>query len=49
MSPALKVAMTGKREMMMYDYVDCSAPVLARMAAKREKGYRAPGYVMDGS
>lgn len=39
----------GKREVIVYDYVDHSVPVLARMAAKREKGYRALGYVMDGS
>jgi len=39
----------GKREVIVYDYVDHSVPVLARMAAKREKGYRALGYVMDRS
>src|SRR6266404_6320170 len=30
----------GKREVIVYDYVDRAVPVLARMAIKREKGYR---------
>ena len=33
----------GKREVIVYDYVDRAVPVLARMAAKREKGYKALG------
>ncbi len=37
----------GKREVIVYDYVDRGVPVLARMAAKREKGYKALGYVVD--
>jgi hypothetical protein len=37
----------GKREVIVYDYVDRAAPVLARMAAKREKGYKALGYVFE--
>jgi hypothetical protein len=34
-------------EVIVYDYVDRAAPVLARMAAKREKGYKALGYVLE--
>ncbi len=37
----------GKREVVVYDYVDGAVPVLARMAAKREKGYKALGYVLE--
>jgi superfamily II DNA or RNA helicase len=37
----------GKREVIVYDYVDRVVPVLARMAAKREKGYKALGYVLE--
>jgi superfamily II DNA or RNA helicase len=37
----------GKREVIVYDYVDRGVPVLARMAAKREKGYKSLGYVVD--
>jgi superfamily II DNA or RNA helicase len=37
----------GKREVVVYDYVDRAVPVLARMAAKREKGYKALGYVLE--
>jgi superfamily II DNA or RNA helicase len=37
----------GKREVIVYDYVDRAVPVFARMAAKREKGYRALGYVLE--
>ena len=36
----------GKREVVVYDYVDGDVPVLARMAAKRQVGYRALGYVV---
>ncbi len=34
----------GKREVIVYDYVDAQVPILARMAAKRAQGYRALGY-----
>jgi superfamily II DNA or RNA helicase len=37
----------GKREVIVYDYVDRAVPVLARMAAKREAGYKSLGYIMD--
>jgi superfamily II DNA or RNA helicase len=33
-----------KREVVIYDYVDELEPMLARMAAKREAGYKALGY-----
>lgn len=35
-----------KREIMVYDYADLTVPVLARMAARRQTGYRALGYVL---
>jgi superfamily II DNA or RNA helicase len=38
---------TDKREVCVYDYVDDEVPVLARMFAKRAKGYRAMGYVAE--
>jgi superfamily II DNA or RNA helicase len=34
----------GKRDVVVYDYVDGLVPVLARMSAKRQAGYRALGY-----
>jgi len=34
----------GKRDVVVYDYIDAEAPVLARMAKKRQSGYRALGY-----
>jgi superfamily II DNA or RNA helicase len=34
----------SKREVVVYDYVDANVPVLARMASKRQAGYRALGY-----
>lgn len=37
----------GKREVVVYDYVDGLVPVLARMAAKRQTGYRALGYTVS--
>jgi superfamily II DNA or RNA helicase len=37
----------GKRDVIVYDYVDRAVPVRARMAAKREKGYKALGYVLE--
>ncbi|MFN8682346.1 MULTISPECIES: TOTE conflict system archaeo-eukaryotic primase domain-containing protein [Paracoccus] len=36
-----------KRDVLVVDYVDSAVPVLARMAAKRRKGYRALGYAME--
>ncbi len=36
----------GKREVIVYDYVDASVPVLVRMAARRQAGYRALGYAI---
>jgi superfamily II DNA or RNA helicase len=33
-----------KREVVIYDYVDENEPMLVKMAAKREAGYRALGY-----
>jgi superfamily II DNA or RNA helicase len=36
----------GKDEVVVYDYADVAVPVLARMAAKRQRGYRALGYVV---
>ncbi|WP_216635731.1 DEAD/DEAH box helicase [Magnetospirillum moscoviense] len=34
----------GKREVIIYDYVDEAVPVLARMSGKRIKGYDSLGY-----
>jgi len=34
----------AKREVVIYDYVDADEPLLAKMAARREAGYRALGY-----
>jgi superfamily II DNA or RNA helicase len=39
---------TGKRDVVVYDYVDAGVSVLARMAAKRRGGYRALGYRLSG-
>ena len=39
----------AKREVVVYDYVDGEEPMLARMAAKREAGYRSLGYDVGGS
>lgn len=36
----------GKRDVVVYDYVDGLVPVLARMSAKRQAGYRALGYTI---
>jgi superfamily II DNA or RNA helicase len=33
-----------KREVVIYDYVDGNEPILAKMAVKREAGYRSLGY-----
>lgn len=40
-------AHAGKHEVRVYDYVDRNIPVLARMFAKRLKGYRAMGYLAE--
>lgn len=37
----------GKSEVVVYDYVDPAVPVLTRMAAKRQVGYRSLGYVIE--
>ena len=34
----------AKREVIVYDYVDGDVPVLARMSAKRIKGFESLGY-----
>jgi superfamily II DNA or RNA helicase len=36
----------GKREVVIYDYVDEAVPVLARMSAKRNRGYVSLGYTV---
>jgi hypothetical protein len=37
----------GKRDVIVYEHVDRPVPVLARMVAKRETGYKSLGYIMD--
>jgi superfamily II DNA or RNA helicase len=38
----------AKREVVIFDYVDANEPLLAKIAGKREAGYRAIGYqVLD--
>jgi superfamily II DNA or RNA helicase len=38
----------AKREVVVFDHVDANEPLLAKIAAKREVGYRAIGYqVLD--
>jgi len=39
----------GKTEVRIYDYVDRSVPLLARMFEKRLRGYRAIGYARDSA
>ncbi len=34
----------GKRDVRIFDYVDCKVPILLRMFEKRLRGYRALGY-----
>ncbi len=34
----------AKRDVVIYDYVDENEPMLAKMAVKREVGYRSLGY-----
>ena len=36
----------AKREVVIYDYVDASEPVFARMAERRDAGYRGLGYTI---
>ena len=36
----------GKREVIVYDYVDDGVPVLSKMYAKRVRGYEAVGYAI---
>jgi superfamily II DNA or RNA helicase len=43
-SGRLHRAHPGKREVIVYDYVDRNVPVLQRMFEKRLRGYRAMGY-----
>jgi superfamily II DNA or RNA helicase len=38
----------AKRKVVIYDYVDREEPMLARMAVKREAGYRSLGYEEEG-
>ena len=38
----------GKSEVVVYDYIDTAVPVLTRMAAKRQAGYRSLGYAIEG-
>ncbi len=38
----------GKREVLVYDYVDAAVPTLARMAKKRVRGYESLGYTVGG-
>ena len=37
----------GKSEVVVYDYIDPAVPVLTRMAAKRQAGYRSLGYAIE--
>ena len=39
----------SKHAVVIYDYVDSAVPVLARMAAKRRKGYVTLGYEIGDS
>lgn len=38
----------NKREVRVYDYVDCNVPSLEKMFLKRQSGYKNMGYVIDG-
>jgi superfamily II DNA or RNA helicase len=38
----------NKREVLVYDYADVLAPMLARMYKKRLAGYSALGYIVEG-
>jgi len=35
---------SSKRSVVIYDYVDSNEPMFAKMAARREVGYRSLGY-----
>jgi superfamily II DNA or RNA helicase len=37
----------GKSKVVVYDYVDAGVPVLSRMAARRQIGYRSLGYTIE--
>jgi superfamily II DNA or RNA helicase len=37
----------GKREVVVYDYIDQAVPVLKRMSERRMRGYRNLGYSID--
>lgn len=37
----------AKREVIVYDYIDGGVPMLARMATRRQAGYRSLGYEID--
>lgn len=39
----------GKERVIIYDYVDCSLPMLERMFRKRQRGYEALGYTITDS
>lgn len=39
----------SKQEVLVYDYIDAEVPVLARMASRRQAGYRALGYRVRSS
>ena len=39
----------GKKVVQVYDYVDSSVPMLARMFERRLKGYAAIGYEMENA
>jgi hypothetical protein len=47
MSAGCIASMTGKKDVLVVDYIDQTVPVLARMAAKRRAGYRALGYMVE--
>jgi hypothetical protein len=48
-SPATPRLHAAKRDVIIYDYVDEREPLLAKMARKREAGYRNLGYrAVDG-
>ena len=39
----------GKREVLVYDYVDTAVPVLRRMSEKRLRGYKNLGYIVENA
>ena len=39
----------GKREVLVYDYVDTAVPVLRRMSEKRLRGYKNLGYFIENA